>query len=261
MEGIWGMSTLPRLRGRPVEQPTADYLIGATRIDECTALARVPLFQGLTADQLALLRPALRRKYLIAEAELVGAEEPGDAAYLIVDGFVRIQMTEQNGEEIILAILGPGNIVGEMSLVDSLGRSATAIAHQPVDLFVIERSNFTAMLQQIPVIAYNLTRILSRRLRLANALAASLAVRDVDGRIGYQLLAYADEYGVPSPEGAVRLPFHLTQSHLAALVGATRVRVNQVLGDYKRCGLLTVDEHHAIAIPSAAQLRRHLSAL
>lgn len=238
-----GVAVRPHLRnGRP---------------EEIAALAAVPLFHGLTATQLTALAPTLRTKRLAAREALVEAEEPGDAAYVIRDGFVRVQITQADGAEIILAILGPGDIVGEMSLVDHLGRSATAIAHEAATLLVVDRAAFEALLRRLPAVGYNLSRILSRRLRLANAHIQALATLDVDGRVAHELLAYAAEYGVPAGDGAVRLPFHLTQSDLAALVGASRVRVNQILGEYKRRGYLAADDHHHLTIFDPAALAGH----
>ena len=96
--------------------------------------------------------------------------------------------------------------------------------------------------------AYNLVAILSRRLRLANAQIESLTTQDVSGRIARQILALAHEYGEPAAEGAVRIPLRLTQGDFAGLIGATRVRVNQVLLTFKERNYITVDHDHRITV-------------
>jgi len=211
------------------------------------ALDAVGLFEGVSPAQLGELARLLRPRRFAAGEAIVEAEEPGDSAFVVHAGFVRVQVTQADGAESILAILGPADVVGEMSVVDRLGRSATVVAHEPATLLALDRATFSALLQRVPTISRNLNRVLSRRLRLADAHIEALATLEVDGRIAHQLLAYAAEYGEPGP-GGTRLPFHLTQGELAALVGASRVRVNQVLGDCKRLGYLSSDERHRITV-------------
>lgn len=206
------------------------------------------IFAGLNATQLDKLAPLLRRKTFAERQRLFEAESPGEVAYIIHKGFVRIEMTKPDGSELIFAILGPGDIVGEMSLLDKETRSATAIAHEPLELFAINRAVFGALFERVPEISRNLNRILARRIRIANASILAMGTMEVDGRIIQQLLTYAREYGVPAGDKAVRLPFRLTQSEIGSLVGASRVRVNQVLIDYKRRGLIAVEERHRITL-------------
>jgi CRP-like cAMP-binding protein len=211
-------------------------------------LERVAIFAGLTPTQLDKLAPLLRRKTVPERQRLFEAEAPGEVAYIIHKGYVRIEMTKPDGSELIFAILGPGDIVGEMSLLDRAARSASAIAHEPLELFTINMSVFGALFERVPQISRNLNHILARRLRIANALILAMGTMEVEGRIIQQLLTYAREYGQPLEGTAVRLPFRLTQSEIGALVGASRVRVNQVLIEYKRRGLITVGDRHRITL-------------
>ena len=106
------------------------------------------------------------------------------------------------------------------------------------------------------MMAYNLMNILSRRLRLANLHAQSLVRLDVYGRVAGQLLALAREYGEATPRGVV-VPLRLTQSDLASMVGASRVRVNQAVSFYKKRDYLAVnsDRHFVIHDPAALSRR------
>jgi CRP/FNR family cyclic AMP-dependent transcriptional regulator len=94
----------------------------------------------------------------------------------------------------------------------------------------------------------NLMRILSSRLRLANATIQALAALDTRGRIAREILALAAEYGRETDDGEVYVPLSLTQTDLADIVGASRVRVNQVLMEYKQAGLISVDTNHHFTI-------------
>jgi len=223
-------------------------------------LGDILMFRGLTSSQLDAVRKVITLKRLRAGEVLVETDEQGEAAYVIHAGFVRIRVIRGDGDETTLGILGPGDIVGEMSLVDRLTRSATVVAHEPTTLLVLNRNLFTTLIEHVPVIGLNLATVLSRRLRIANSHTLALASMDVDGRIAHQLLVYAREYGKPGTGTSVRIPFHLTQTDIASIVGASRVRVNQILGEYRRAGLITIDSAgHITLLDPAAWSRQVLS--
>jgi CRP/FNR family cyclic AMP-dependent transcriptional regulator len=230
------------------EQTPAPRVIGT--------LAEVPLFRGLTAGQLAELDALLHRKSFPAGTQIITAGQPGDIAYVMFKGSVKVYAEQPDGSEVILAILGPGEVMGEMSLVDSLGRSATVVTLEESNLLWMDRATFWTNLRRMPTMTYNLVDILSRRLRLANVHAQSLASLDVPGRVAGQLLAFAQEYGESVPDGGILIPLRLIQSDLASLVGASRVRVNQALGFYKRRNYLSVGPDHRITIQNPAALAR-----
>ena len=101
-----------------------------------------------------------------AGTDILTAEEPGDVAYIVLDGTVKVQVDRPDGTAVILAILRAGEVVGEMSLVDSLGRSATVVAMEQTTLAWLTHTDFWTCLRSMPTMAYNLAGILSRRLRL-----------------------------------------------------------------------------------------------
>lgn len=218
------------------------------------ALAGLDLFYGLPAEDLAQLNDHLRRQTFRAATPVINADQPGEVVYIILDGSVKIQVAQSDGGEVILAILGPGEIVGEMSVVDSLGRSASAITLEPTTVLWMDRSTFWDSLRAIPALTYNLAEILSRRLRLANEQIQALSSLDVYGRVARQILAFAREYGEVADGGDTRIPVRLTQGDLAGLVGASRVRVNQVLVAFKRRRLISVDRSYRITVHDAAVL-------
>jgi CRP/FNR family cyclic AMP-dependent transcriptional regulator len=158
--------------------------------------------------------------------------------------------------DVILGIRGRGEIVGEMSLVDRQGRSASVVTLEDCTLLWLDRPSFETCLQTMPPLSTNLVRLLARRLRLANAQIQALAALDLYGRVARQLLSLAEEYGEPSPSGGILIPLRLTQSDLAGLVGASRVRVNEVMVAYKRRKYLSVDASYRITVHNAAALAR-----
>jgi CRP/FNR family cyclic AMP-dependent transcriptional regulator len=214
----------------------------------------LPLFQGLPPDQMQQVSSLVRRKTFPAGADIITADQPGEVAYIILSGTVKIHVEQADGGDVLLAILGPGEIVGEMSLLEHTGRSASVVTLEESTLLWMDRAAFAECLQTMPAMTANLVRILSRRLRLANAQIQSLATLDVFGRVARQLLAFAHEYGQPTESGAIRIPLHLTQTDLAALVGASRVRVNQVLVFYRQQNYISVDQNARITILDQAAL-------
>lgn len=228
-------------------------------IPEPSVLAELPLFDGLTNEQLSKLGTFLRYKRASAGTEIIRTNQPGGNAYIILSGSVKIHIDQPDGSDVILAILGVGELVGEMSLADSLGRSATVVALEHVTLLSIDRVTFWASLREMPNITYNLVSILSRRLRLANLHTQSLVRLDIYGRVAAQLLAFAREYGDATPDSDTLIPLRLTQSDLASMVGASRVRVNQALGFFKRRNYISINHDRHITIHDTDALHRRCS--
>ncbi len=219
----------------------------ARTIDPAT-LSGLILFEGLSYEQLEKLAPLLHTKPFPAAANVITAEQPGEGAYVILSGSVKVYVAHTDGTEIILAILGPGEVVGEMSVADSLGRSASVLTLEDSTLLWMDRRTFVWSMEEMPVIARNLVGILSRRLRLADTHTRSLAALDVHGRVAAQILAFAREYGQPRSDSGVLIPLRLTQTDLAGLVGASRVRVNQALGYYRKRGSISLDKDGRITV-------------
>lgn len=228
-------------------------------VQDLGVLAELPLFRDLTERQLSKLSTHLQRKRYAAGTEIIRVNQPGEIAYIILEGSVKIHIDQPDGTDVILAILGAGEILGEMSLADSLGRSATVVTLEPSTFLLMDRATFWASLKEMPTMTYNLVDILSRRLRLANLHTQSLVRLDVYGRVAAQLLAFAHEYGETDPNGDILVPLHLTQSDLASMVGASRVRVNQALSFYKRRKYLSLNHDRHIVIHDPAALRRRCS--
>ena len=216
-------------------------------VPDAQALGTLPLFQKLPSEQLQQMNVALRRKLFPAGTDIVTAEQPGEVVYIILDGTVKIYAEQADGSCVILALLGAGEIFGEMSILENIGRSATVVTLEDSTILWLDRLTFEAGLQRLPDMNHNLVRILSRRLRLANAQIQALATLDVFGRVARQILAFASEYGQQHSHG-VLIPLRLTQSDLAGMVGASRVRVNQVLVFYKQQGYITVDQDARITL-------------
>jgi CRP/FNR family cyclic AMP-dependent transcriptional regulator len=222
---------------------------------DADALGRIPLFEGLPRSEITRLLGHLHEKPFPAGTNILFAEQPGEAVYVILSGSVKVHASRPDGTEVVLAVLGAGEVLGEMSAADSLGRSASVVALEETDLLWMDRRTFRASVDSSTILARNLAEILSKRVRLANARLISLASLDVPGRVASELLSLAREYGQVTPEG-VRIPMRLTQADLAALVGASRVSVNQALGQFRKRELVSIGKDGRVSLRDEEALVR-----
>jgi CRP/FNR family cyclic AMP-dependent transcriptional regulator len=213
-----------------------------------TTLSNIPIFRGLSHDELARLATRLRSKTVRAGVYIMSREDPGDAVYIIVSGTVKVHAEQADGRNVILSILGEGETLGEMAVLEETARSANALAIENTRLLWMPRSDFLDCLRSMPDLTLNLARMLSRRFRFASARVESLTTMDVDARLARQLLALAQEYGQNQPNGDTLIPLRLTQDDLADMIGASRTRVNQVQGFFRERGLISVSSTHRITI-------------
>ncbi len=224
------------------------------------SLKEVPLFQGMTAEQLHQIIPLLRPRLFQTDDILLQTNRPGEEAFLIVSGTVRVIHEPGEGKRVILAILGKGQLVGEMSFMDSQGHSASVIAQETTRTLSINRDAFWRCLREIPTMSYELAEVLSRRVRVANAHIAAMATLDVRQRIARHLITFAEEYGEQTGDGGIRIPFRLTQQDLADLVGATRIHVNMVLSNWKKGRYYSTDADGRITLYQLDKIRNLLPA-
>ncbi|MCL4838429.1 MAG: Crp/Fnr family transcriptional regulator [Thermoanaerobaculia bacterium] len=223
-------------------------------VKDPSSLGEFALFRGLAPADLQRVNERLHRRVVPAGANLITADQPGDVVYLLVEGTVKILAEQPDTREVILAFLGAGDTVGEMSLVDSAGRSANVLTIDECTFYWMNRAAFQDCLQ-IPEFSNNLVRLLCARLRLANEQIQSLSSLDVAGRVARQLLAFAERYGQPQTDGT-RITLRLTQSDLAQLVGASRERVNQIMVDLRQKGLIALEPGQQVVVRDAAGLAR-----
>jgi CRP/FNR family transcriptional regulator, cyclic AMP receptor protein len=219
--------------------------------DTRNLLSYIQLFEGMTPVQLDWVAQRAHRRNFEAGRNVMTIEQPGEAVYIILHGTVKIHV-EQGERDVILAILGAGDLLGEMSLIDSVGRSASAVTLETSLMLWMDKSTFTYMLDNFPPVARNLVKILSARVRLSDQLIQALATLDVNGRVARQLLAFAEKYG-RERDGVTQIRITLTQGDIADLVGASRKRVNQAMVLFKEQDLID-DGDGRISIKDSAGL-------
>src|SRR5512142_1809802 len=218
-------------------------------------LADIELFAGLTPTQLDWVAQRAHRRVFEAGRNVLTIEQPGEAVYIILYGTVKIHI-EQGERDVIVSILGAGDLLGEMSLIDSVGRSASAVTLESSLMLWMDKITFNYILDNFTPVARNLVRILSARVRLLDQLIQALATLDVNGRVARQLLAFAEKFG-HQKDGATQIRILLTQGDIADLVGASRKRVNQAMVLFKEQELIDTDAEGRIAIKDSEGLAKY----
>lgn len=217
-------------------------------------ISRVPLFSGLNEEQYAALAVRTGSASLRRGEVLFDEGDDGDRLYIITEGKIKLGHTSPDGRESLLAVLGPGEIIGELTLFDPGPRSTTATAVSPVSLLSLDHSALMEVLDTNPELAKHMLRALAQRLRRTNESLSDLVFSDVPGRVAKALLDLSDRFGTPTDSG-VHVPHDLTQEELAQLVGASRETVNKSLADFVSRGWIRL-EGRAVTLLDVDRLAR-----
>jgi CRP-like cAMP-binding protein len=176
---------------------------------------------------------------LAADELLFLAGDPGDGCYRLDEGLLKVSMVSPKGAERILAILGPGSIVGDMAMVDGRPRSASVSALRDCKLRFISRPSFEAVAAKNPEVYKHLLNLVATRLRDTDQVVAAGTFLPVKGRVARALLDLAKAFGNDVGGGRVVIRQKLSQSDVAAMAGIARENVSRILNDWMRSKLLT----------------------
>ena len=207
---------------------------------------QAPLFAALDDEAAAALRATMASTEIPRGQVLFHEGDPGDRLYVIVEGKVKLGRASGDGRENLLAVLGPGEMFGELSLFDPGPRNATATAVADTQLIELGSEDLVTWLTG--------RRALARRLRRTNENLADLVFSDVPGRVAKALLDLSERFGRPTDDG-LRVAHDLTQEELAQLVGASRETVNKALADFAGRGWLRL-EARAVVLIDVERMRR-----
>jgi CRP/FNR family transcriptional regulator, cyclic AMP receptor protein len=177
--------------------------------------------------------------HLHAGDALFAAGDSGDGCYRLDRGLLKVIITSPGGEERILAILGPGEIAGELSLIDRQPRSASVIAVKDCELSFISQKNFEKCTKQDPDIYRYLVHVLALRLRETDQAVAADSFLTVKARLARALLELAEYLGEDAGAGRILIRHKINQSDLAAMAGVARENVSRVLSGWNRQDLVT----------------------
>ena len=187
-------------------------------------LRRVPLLQSLSEIELDQLAAGSVRKNFPKGRTIVSEGEPSQSLYILLSGRAKVQRSDSEGKEVILAVLGSGEFFGEMSLIDDAPRSASIITLESCDFMALNKDSFKSMLMQSPEVCMQIMRGLVKRLREADKKIETLALLDVYGRVARVLLDFSENVG-----GEMVVKSKLPRQEIAKMIGASREMVSRVM--------------------------------
>jgi CRP/FNR family cyclic AMP-dependent transcriptional regulator len=203
-------------------------------------LRQAPLFSGLDDEVASALESSMSSSSLRRGDILFSEGDDGNQLYVVTEGKIKLGRTSQDGRENLLAILGPGQMFGELSFFDPGPRSATATAVTDVELKSLGHEALSPVLNAHPDVAHALLNQLAGRLRRTNEVVGDLVFSDVPGRVAKALLDLASRFGRRADDG-IHVNHDLTQEELAQLVGASRETVNKALADFAARGWIRLE--------------------
>jgi CRP/FNR family transcriptional regulator, cyclic AMP receptor protein len=194
-------------------------------------------FDQLTVDEAAALEKAGRRRDYRRGSVLMREADRSDWVLLLRSGRVKVAVDTASGMEVVLAVRGPGALLGELSALDREPRSATVTALEPVNALLVPVAEFEAFLQRHGRVAYLLMRTVIGRLRDADRKRIEFGAHDTTGRVAARLVEMAERFGQPTEDG-VRIALPFSQDELAGWTGASRESVSKALGALRSRGLI-----------------------
>ncbi|MEY9214212.1 CRP/FNR family cyclic AMP-dependent transcriptional regulator [Thermobifida halotolerans] len=217
-------------------------------------LSKAPLFEALDEDGAAALRSSITEVRLGRGQTLFSEGDEGDRLYVMLSGKVKLTRTSADGRENLLAVLGPSEMLGELSLFDPGPRTASAVAVTDAVLAGLGHDDLRPFIMRQPEVAVHLLKALATRLRRTNDVVADLVFTDVPGRVAKALLDLAERFGKEGEDG-LHVHHDLTQEELAQFVGASRETVNKALAEFALRGWLRI-EAKAVVLLDIERLRR-----
>lgn len=220
------------------------------------ALLASPFFQTMRPEELDQVIDAAIERRVPKGTVIFTKGDPGTSMMAVLAGRVRVSSVSSEGKEVMLNVIGPGEIFGEIALLDGKSRSADATALEDATLLVVERRNFLPFIMRNEGLVERLFIVLCDRLRRTSTALEELALFDLPARLARLLLKLSADYGRPASDGGVRIDLKLSQRDLATLVASSRESVNKQLRAWRETG--SVDQVGGYLILVKPQALRQL---
>lgn len=208
-------------------------MTGTTTPVSTAVLRAVPLFVSFSDEQLRTVVGMVTRKSAPRNTTIMAAGDPTDSLYIVLSGRLKVMMSDADGREVILTILGPGEYFGEMGLIDDSPRSASVVTIEPCELLSIAKRDFKQSMEQNFDLAVTVMRDLVKRLREADRKIGSLALLDVFGRVAHLLIDMSEDV-----DGQRVVTKRIAKQDIAKMIGASREMVSRVMKDLLQGGFI-----------------------
>ena len=198
-------------------------------------LKAVPMFASFPEEQLRMLTTMVARRSASRGTTIMAGGDATDSLYIVLSGRLKVMMSDSDGKEVILTLLGPGEIFGEMGLIDDEPRSASVVSIEPCELLSLTKRDFKRCMAENHEMAMHVMRGLVKRLREADRKIGSLALLDVYGRVARLLLDMSENVN-----GEKIVTKRLPKQDIAKMIGASREMVSRVMKDLQTGGYIEV---------------------
>jgi CRP/FNR family transcriptional regulator len=219
------------------------------------SLRRCALFAHVDDERLARIASVMRRRRFRRHEVIFHQGDIGDSLQVVVSGAVKIVLPSTEGEEAIIASLGPGDFFGELAILDSSPRSTTATAIEATETLTLPQDEFLRLIEEDPHLVRALLHALAEELRRLTGHVEELHFLDLAGRLSMRIVRLARERDAGAT-GRVELDWPYTQSDLAAMIGGTRQSVNRLLSGLVDDELISIDRD-TLVINDLAALEQH----
>jgi CRP/FNR family transcriptional regulator, cyclic AMP receptor protein len=219
-------------------------------------LEHAPLFSVLHPADLARLATKFR-PIRYGRGEMIFREgEPAERLFLIDQGRVKLTIASASGQELMIGVLGRGQIFGELAVIDRGPRAMDARAMERSRVYALESDVFWTLLENRPALARRLLELMARRLRRADQATQDLVFFDAPTRMARKLLQLAEEHGEPAGDNSVRINVRVTQEELAQMVGVTRESANRLVASFADRGWIDWNDGYPLLLLVESLLRR-----
>jgi CRP-like cAMP-binding protein len=240
------------MTGVPQQQKVVPRSVGSSLL---SILRKHPVFCELAPEALDQLCRYARHSTLKRGATIFSKGDPGNTLVVVISGTVKISISSADGRSAILNLIGPGEITGEVALLDGLARTADAIANTNCEIFVIDRREFIPFVRSQPALAMKLIELLCTRVRWTSDQVEEVILQNLPGRLASALIRLTDKRKL-APGGR---SIAITQQEISEMVGMTRESINKQLRAWAARGWVRL-EHGAIEVLKVEPLQALIEA-
>jgi CRP/FNR family cyclic AMP-dependent transcriptional regulator len=219
-------------------------------------LGTAPLFSVLHPEDLRVLAGKFHQVRYRRGEVIFREGEPADRLILVEEGRVKLSTSSTSGQEFLIAVLGPGQIFGELEVLDRGARAMDARAMEAATLFALPSEVFWTLLENRPALARRLLELMARRLRRADQTSQDLVFFDAPTRLARRFLQMAEEHGEPAGDQAVRVTVRVTQGEMAQMIGVTRESANRLIASFAGRGWIDWNDGYPVLVQPDALIRR-----
>jgi len=227
-------------------------------VERVELLEQAPLFSVLHPSDLRVLASRFRL-VRFGRGEVIFREgEPAQRLFLIDSGKVKLSISSTAGQELLIGLLGRGQIFGELAVIDRGPRAMDARAMDETRVYALESDVFWTMLENRPALARRLLELMARRLRRADQTSQDLVFFDAPTRLARRLLQLAEDHGEPAGQGeeTIRITVRVTQEELAQMIGVTRESANRLVASFAGRGWISWNDGHPLILEPESLVRR-----